>query len=122
MTQEELIYNISRLPIAQQVEILKVILKLVADKLQAGSGSSAARSKDEDIRKILDALQAHREGYEGFDVVRELYSTAGNVKSEEQSDMRLSQRLYGILKFNDEPPTDDEIKDFRADHLMEKYS
>jgi len=121
MTQRELIYTISRLPITQQVEILKVILQLVADELQASDGGSAAQTKDEDLRKLLDALQALREGKYGFSF-RELVSTANNVESEGQADMCLSQRLYGILKFDGEPPSDDEIKDSRADYLMEKYS
>ncbi|MCU1268292.1 MAG: hypothetical protein JWM21_4610 [Acidobacteria bacterium] len=121
MTQKELIYKISRLPIAQQVEILKVIVQLVADEIQAGGGGSAEQSNDDDIRKLLDALRSPREHKEGFSF-RERFPTATGLESEGRPDMRLSQRLYGILKFDGEPPTDDEIKDSRADYLTEKYS
>jgi hypothetical protein len=121
MTQKELISKISSLPITQQVEILNVILQLVADDLKASGGSGSSRFVDEEIGWIL-ALRASREGKEGFPVVKELYPPASEVESEAQADMRLSQRLYGILKFDGEPPTDDEIKDSRADYLMEKYS
>lgn len=34
----------------------------------------------------------------------------------------LSQNLYGILKFDGDPPTDEELKDHYADYLTEKYS
>ena len=34
----------------------------------------------------------------------------------------LSARLYGALKFDSEPPTDQEIKDERVAYLLEKYS
>lgn len=34
----------------------------------------------------------------------------------------LSQRLYGILEFENGPPTDDEVKDMIADYLLEKHS
>jgi len=34
----------------------------------------------------------------------------------------LSQRLYGVLKFDGDPPTDEELKDAYADYLLEKYS
>ena len=36
--------------------------------------------------------------------------------------VRLSQRLYGLLKFDGEPPTDKEVGEIRADYLLEKYS
>lgn len=34
----------------------------------------------------------------------------------------LSQRLYGILKFDGDPPNDEEVKEIIADHLLKKYS
>jgi hypothetical protein len=34
----------------------------------------------------------------------------------------LVERLRGIIKFDGEPPSDEELKDMRADYLLEKYS
>lgn len=34
----------------------------------------------------------------------------------------LVESLRGIVKFDGEPPTDEEVKDMRADYLSEKYS
>ena len=36
--------------------------------------------------------------------------------------LSLSQTLYGILKFDGDPPTDEELKDHYADYVTEKYS
>ncbi len=38
------------------------------------------------------------------------------------SQKKLSQRLYGILKFNGDPPNDEEVKDMISDYLIRKYS
>lgn len=34
----------------------------------------------------------------------------------------LSQRLYGVLKFDRDPPNDDEVKDMISNYLTRKYS
>lgn len=34
----------------------------------------------------------------------------------------ISRRLYGILKFDGDPPADEELKDAYAEYLLEKYS
>jgi hypothetical protein len=51
---------------------------------------------------------------------------ARDVREEMQSSgergTALSQRLSGVIKFDGEPPTDEELKDMRADYLREKYS
>ena len=39
-----------------------------------------------------------------------------------ENSVPLSQRLYGILKFDGDPPTDEELKNHYADYLLEKYS
>ncbi len=39
-----------------------------------------------------------------------------------QDGLSLSQSLYGILKFDGDPPTDEELKDHYADYVTEKYS
>ena len=36
--------------------------------------------------------------------------------------MSVVNKLYGILKFEGEPPTDEELKDEYANYLLEKYS
>jgi hypothetical protein len=34
----------------------------------------------------------------------------------------LSEQLRGIAKFDGEPPTDEELREMRAEYLTEKYS
>ena len=43
-------------------------------------------------------------------------------QAEGQDKLRISQRLRGVLKFEGEPPTDEEANDMYADYLSEKYS
>lgn len=44
----------------------------------------------------------------------------GHIHPESQK--RLSQRLYGVLTFDGEPPNDEELRDLISDYLIEKYS
>jgi hypothetical protein len=69
-------------------------------------------------RSVREDLEAHGE-----------VSAAPPPESEQtahgrpdQKTVTISQRLYGILKFDGDPPTDEEVKDVYADYLTEKYS
>ena len=42
-------------------------------------------------------------------------------KREENGGTAISQQLYGILRFDGGPPTDEEVKDMIADYLLKKY-
>jgi hypothetical protein len=65
-------------------------------------------------RSVREELEAHGET-----------TPSARPESEQvegQDKLRISQRLRGILKFEGEPPTDEEVKDMYADYLSEKYS
>jgi hypothetical protein len=49
-------------------------------------------------------------------------SSGGSARESERDDMPLSQRLLGVIKFDGGPPSDEEIKEMIAEHLLEKYS
>jgi hypothetical protein len=121
MTQNELINKISRLPITQRIEILKATLRLLADELQASSGGSPAQNFVTQEKELAFLFRGKRWWFEEISP-SEMVQISGNVEGEVPTDLRLSQRLYGILEFDSGPLTDDEIKDSRADYLMEKYS
>ena len=78
---------------------------------------------EELIREILQLpLEQRKELLEA--VARSLQEemrTPGQ-RSSGQGAPSLSQSLYGILKFDGDPPTDEELKDHYAGYLMEKYS
>jgi hypothetical protein len=43
-------------------------------------------------------------------------------ESQDSQTLSISQRLYGILQFDGEPPNDEEVKDLITDYLIRKYS
>ena len=102
MTQEELIQEIKQLPLDRQREVLDVILRELREKTPPHNDRSSS---------VIGRV-----------------SKTDNSPSETQpdefrdGDLSISQRLYGILKFEGAPPTDDEVKDMIADYLIEKYS
>lgn len=103
MTKEELIREIEQLPLERQREILDALSRNVRENTPLSEDRSA----------ILDRLQgiAKPHGLAHGNVVPD----PGNGRA------TLSQRLYGILQFEDGPPTDEEVKDMIADYLLKKY-
>ncbi len=95
MSQQEIIEEIKRLSVKDRICIIEAI-------------SSS-------VRQDLDAPQ-HAAPTSG--------EMSGHVDAQnsERDKASISQRLYGILKFNGDPPTDEEVKDAYADYLSEKYS
>ena len=104
MTQEELIKEIKQLPLDRQREVLDVILREVRKKTQAPNNRTSTVSSLRGIAKTDNSTSDTQP-----EEVRDGHSS-------------ISQRLYGILKFENGPPTDDEVKDMIADYLLEKYS
>lgn len=96
MTQQQFIEEIKRLPVAERVALIEAISRGVREDLKSHKESLSTRMPSEP-----DGAQAQDGG---------------------QEKVPLSQRLYGILKFDGDPPTDEEVKDAYADYLLEKYS
>ncbi|HMF56182.1 MAG TPA: hypothetical protein VK619_07535 [Pyrinomonadaceae bacterium] len=94
MTREQLIEEIRRLPLEQKLKLLETISRSVREDLD---------SKQE---RNPDAASKPKQINEGSGENR----------------VPVSHRLYGILKFDGEPPTDEKLKDAYADYLLEKYS
>jgi hypothetical protein len=103
MTQEELNKEIKQLPLDRQREVLDVILREVREKTQPPKDRTSIISSLRGVAKTDNSSDALPEEF------RDGHSS-------------ISQRLYGILKFENGPPTDDEVKDMIADYLLEKYS
>lgn len=86
-----------------QEELIKEIMQLQLDRQ----------------REILDAIT--RNVWEQTGLVEPDGPTSQAVQDSEEDNLRLSQRLYGILEFEGGPPNDEEVKDMIADYLLKKY-
>ncbi len=104
MTQEELIKEIKQLPLDRQKEIVDVITRNVRERTHPLEDRLGIVSRLRGIAKPEDS---------GRDTQAEV-ARDGHLS--------ISQRLYGILEFEGGPPTDAEVKDMIANHLLEKYS
>lgn len=93
MTHEELLKEIMQLPVEQKVELLERISRSLREDL-ATSG--------------------------------EIHLGEGSLETDDQSERERRVgavgRLRGVLKTADPPPSDEELKDMRAEYLLEKYS
>ncbi len=96
MSQQEIIEEIRRLSVKERVVLIEAI-----------SGS---------LREDLETVKN-----EDISVSREK-SERPETQDADQDRATISQRLSGILKFDGDVPTDDEVKDAYTDYLLEKYS
>ena len=103
MTQEELIKEIKRLPPEDKRALLDVILQIVRDE---SPRTISRKSAWEHLRGIA----------------KPEFGTRDEFQDSQREGLSLSQRLYGVLKFDGEPPNDEEVKDLIADYLARKYS
>ena len=103
MTQEELIKQIKQLPPEDKRALLDVILKIVRDETQP----SIPR------KPVVEQLRG---------IAKPEFGTRDEYRDSQEERLSLSQRLYGILKFEGDPPNDEEVKDLIADYLIRKYS
>jgi hypothetical protein len=101
MTHEELIREILQLPLEQRKELLDTLARSVNEETRRQKHRVGAVRRLRGVAKVDDQRAKQTSGEDG---------------------VSLSQRLYGILKFDGDPPTDEELKDLYADYLMEKYS
>jgi len=95
MTHEQLIEEVKRLPLAQRLELLEAVSRSLREELEPSKADQIATPRE---------------------------TTQVETQDSEHSTIPLSQRLRGILKFDGDPPTDEEVKDAYADYLLEKYS
>lgn len=101
MTHEELIREIKQLPPEDKRALLDVILQIVRDETS--------------IPRKPVGTTPRNIGQPEFGRRDESQDSRGTRLS-------LSQRLYGILKFDRDPSNDEEVKDMIADCLNMKYS
>lgn len=101
MTQEELIKEIKLLPPEDKKALLGVILQIVQDETEPS------------VPREPVVEQLHGIGKPEFGT---------RVESQDSQMLSISQRLYGILQFDGEPPNDEEVKDLITDYLIRKYS
>lgn len=95
MTQQQFIEEIRRLSVEERIALIEAISRSLREELQPPQESAPIAPSEDDQAE----MQVSRE-----------------------SKITISQRLYGILKFDGDPPTDEEVKDEYANYLMEKYS
>ena len=84
----------------------------------------------EDKKALLDEIfqiVRHETFVPGKSFVEQLHGIAKpefgtRNESQDSQTLSISQRLYGILQFDGEPPNDEEVKDLIADYLIRKYS
>lgn len=103
MTQEELIKEIKQLPVEHKRALLDVLHQIVQDDTESS------------IRRESVAEQLHG-------IAKPEFGTRDESQDSQRSRLSLSQRLYGVLKFDGDPPNDEEVKDMIADYLIRKYS
>lgn len=95
MTQQQFLDEIKQLSVEERIALIEAI----------------SRSLREDLHAKQESLPIAT--LEGEEAKRQI---------SREDKMAISQRLYGILKFDGDPPTDEEVKDEYANYLMEKYS
>lgn len=103
MTQEELVKEIKQLPPEDKRALLDVILQIVRDETRP----SVPR------KSVVEQLHG---------IAKPDFETRDESQDSQKERLSLSQRLYGILKFDGDPPNDEEVKDLIADYLIRKYS
>jgi uncharacterized alpha-E superfamily protein len=95
MTRQQFIEEIKQLSVVERIALIETI-----------------------TRSLREDLAARRE------IVSPLPTGSQRIDSQGtgQDELSLSQRLRGVLKFDGEPPTDEELKEMYTDYLAEKYS
>lgn len=96
MTQQQFIEAIKQLSVAERVALIEAISRGVREDLESHK------------ERLSTGMPSEPDGAQAQDGAQEK--------------VPISQRLYGILKFDGDPPTDEEIKDAYTDYLLEKYS
>jgi hypothetical protein len=95
MTQQQFEEEIRRLSVEERIALIEAITHSLREDLE--------------LHKINTSVNSAKSGQT-------------MKQGDGENGVPLSQRLYGILKFEGGPPTDEELKDHYADYLTEKYS
>jgi hypothetical protein len=95
MTQQQFIEEIKRLSVTDRIALLEAITRSLREDLETSGGDLAS----------LD---------EG--------NPEASVQSETERRIAAVHRLRGIIKFDGDPPSDEELKDHYTNYLIEKYS
>lgn len=94
MTQQQFVEAIKRLSVAERIALIEAITRSLREDLASTESAtdSVGGKSDPDVRQ--------------------------------ERDQRVSavQRLRGIIKFEGEPPSDEELKEDYTNYLIEKYS
>ena len=101
MTQAQLLEEIKQLPSEDKKALLDEILQIVRDETPIPR------------KPVVDQLRG---------IGKPDFETRDEFQDSQRTRLSLSQRLYGILKFDGDPPNDEEVKDLIADYLIRKYS
>jgi hypothetical protein len=95
MTQQQFIEEIKRLSIEERIALIEAISRSLREELEANGEDTAMFNQE--INEI-------------------------DVEDERERRLSAVQRLRGIIKFEGEPPTDEELKEDYVKYLTEKYS
>lgn len=101
MTHAQIIEEIKQLSAEDKKALLDEVFQLVQD--------------ESPVRRTSVIEQLHGIGKPEF-------GERDEAQDSQRERSSLSQRLYGILKFDGEPPDDEEVKNLIADYLLRKYS
>ena len=94
MTEQQFLEEIKQLSIAERIALIEAISRSLREELETSGDAN------------VSAVESP-----------EAYS-----QNERERKMAAVKRLRGIIKFEGDPPTDEEVKNAYADHLIEKYS
>jgi hypothetical protein len=128
MPQREIINTIKQLPLNERVELLEEISRSVSEELQANEVADNAEIYDNltQAEAHMIAVMWKKRKEEAESARSEWHSDAATAQANEstQREQRLAafHRLSGMLKTNEPPPTDQELKDDYVDYLEKKYS
>jgi hypothetical protein len=100
MTHEQLLDEIKQLLPEQKKALLDEIFRIVREESRPSAPSAFA----------------------GQEIDKPEFGARDEFQNSQKLGLSLSQRLYGILKFNGDPPNDEDVKDLIADYLVRKYS
>jgi hypothetical protein len=111
MTQQQFLEEIKQLSIAERIALIEVISRTLREDLEMSGGEKERERRITAVERLRGILKTSENPLSDED-----------VRGSGEDKVPISQRLYGILKFDGEAPGDDELKDAYADYLQEKYS
>lgn len=105
MRREELIKEIRQLPPEDREALLEVITQIVQEE------GPTRKPRASIVERLRGIGKPHSPSH-----------TSAGREDPADGHLSISQRLYGILEFENGPPTDEEVRDMIADYLIEKHS